>query len=78
MSPNTPDVLTNDVADLGVAMMLCLSRGMVGAEAWVRSGDWAAKGLYPLKRQVWEDMLQVLERLGHPISERQKNYFLPK
>ena len=31
-----------------------------------------------LKRQVWEDMLQVLERLGHPISERQKNYFLPK
>jgi uracil-DNA glycosylase family 4 len=31
-----------------------------------------------LKRQVWEDMLQVLERLGHPISERQKNYFLPR
>ncbi|TIM61630.1 MAG: 2-hydroxyacid dehydrogenase, partial [Mesorhizobium sp.] len=23
---NTPDVLTNDVADLGIAMMLCLSR----------------------------------------------------
>jgi uracil-DNA glycosylase len=31
-----------------------------------------------LKRQVWEDMLQVLERLGHPISERQKSYFLPR
>jgi uracil-DNA glycosylase family 4 len=31
-----------------------------------------------LKRQVWEDMLLVLERLGHPISERQKNYFLPR
>ena len=29
---NTPDVLTKDVADLGVAMMLALSRGMVGAE----------------------------------------------
>jgi uracil-DNA glycosylase len=27
------------------------------------------------KRKVWEDMLQVLERLGHPTSERQKNYF---
>jgi uracil-DNA glycosylase len=27
------------------------------------------------KRKVWEDMLQVLERLGHPVSERQKNYF---
>jgi uracil-DNA glycosylase len=30
------------------------------------------------KRKVWEDMLQVLERLGCPISERQRNFFLPK
>jgi DNA polymerase len=30
------------------------------------------------KRKVWEDMLQVLGRLGHPVSERQKNYFLAK
>lgn len=50
---NTPDVLTKDVADLGVAMMLMLSRGMSGAETWVRSGDWAKNGLYPLKRRVW-------------------------
>lgn len=28
------------------------------------------------KRQVWEDMLQVMERLGLPISARQRNYFL--
>jgi uracil-DNA glycosylase len=28
------------------------------------------------KRKVWEDMLQVLDRLGRPISEKQKNYFL--
>jgi DNA polymerase len=28
------------------------------------------------KRKVWEDMLQVLERLGRPISEKQRNYFL--
>jgi uracil-DNA glycosylase len=27
------------------------------------------------KRKVWEDMLQVLERLGHRISNRQRNYF---
>jgi DNA polymerase len=27
------------------------------------------------KRKVWEDMLQVLERLGQPISDRQRNYF---
>src|SRR5205809_1218669 len=28
------------------------------------------------KRKVWEDMLQVLERLERPISDRQRNYFL--
>lgn len=28
------------------------------------------------KRKVWEDMLQVLERLDQPISDRQRNYFL--
>ena len=28
------------------------------------------------KRRVWEDMLQVMERLGLPISEKQRGYFL--
>jgi uracil-DNA glycosylase family 4 len=28
------------------------------------------------KRRVWEDMLQVMEKLGMPISERQRGYFL--
>jgi DNA polymerase len=29
-----------------------------------------------VKREVWEDMLKVLERLGRPISEKQRGYFL--
>ena len=29
-----------------------------------------------VKRQVWEDMLQVLEKLNIPITEKQRNYFL--
>jgi DNA polymerase len=29
-----------------------------------------------VKRQVWEDMLQVLERLGRPTSEKQRGFFL--
>jgi DNA polymerase len=28
------------------------------------------------KRRVWEDMLQVMEKLEMPISEKQRNYFL--
>jgi uracil-DNA glycosylase family 4 len=27
------------------------------------------------KRKVWDDMLQVLERLGKPISEKQRRFF---
>ena len=69
---NTPDVLTKDVADLGVAMMLCLSRGMVGAEAWVRDGNWARQGLYPLKSRVWGKRAGVLGlgRIGFEVAKR--------
>jgi uracil-DNA glycosylase family 4 len=28
------------------------------------------------KRKVWEDMLEVMERLGLPISDKQRGYFL--
>jgi uracil-DNA glycosylase family 4 len=31
-----------------------------------------------VKRQVWEDMLQVMEKLGLPISEKQRGFFLAK
>jgi uracil-DNA glycosylase len=31
-----------------------------------------------VKRMLWEDMLQVLERLGHPITEKQQKFFLTK
>ena len=30
------------------------------------------------KRQVWEDMLAVMEHLEMPISEKQRGFFLPK
>jgi lactate dehydrogenase-like 2-hydroxyacid dehydrogenase len=69
---NTPDVLTNDVADLGVAMMLVQSRGMIGAETWVRDGSWSAKGLYPLQRRVWGKRAGVLGlgRIGYEVAKR--------
>jgi lactate dehydrogenase-like 2-hydroxyacid dehydrogenase len=69
---HTPDVLTGDVADLGVAMMLTLSRGIVGAEQWVRSGDWASKGLYPLTRRVFGRKVGILGlgRIGFQVATR--------
>lgn len=73
---NTPDVLTNDVADLGVAMMLVHSRGMIGAEGWVRDGSWASKGLYPLKRRVWGRKAGVLGlgRIGFEVAKRLRGF----
>jgi lactate dehydrogenase-like 2-hydroxyacid dehydrogenase len=73
---NTPDVLTNDVADLGVAMMLVQSRGMIGAETWVRDGSWVDKGLYPLKRRVWGRKAGVLGlgRIGFEVAKRLKGF----
>jgi uracil-DNA glycosylase len=31
-----------------------------------------------IKRECWEDMLEVMERLGMTISEKQRSYFLAK
>ncbi|MCR6497415.1 2-hydroxyacid dehydrogenase [Shinella sp. CPCC 101442] len=69
---NTPDVLTKDVADLGVAMMLAQARGMIGADRWVRSGDWAGKGLYPLKSQAHGKRAGILGlgRIGFEVAKR--------
>lgn len=69
---NTPDVLTKDVADLGVAMMLAQARGVTDGESWVKSGDWVAKGLYPLKSRVHGKRAGVLGlgRIGFEVARR--------
>ena len=69
---NTPDVLTKDVADLGFAMMMVAARGMIGAEAWVRSGNWAQNGLYPLQSQVHGKKVGILGlgRIGYEVAKR--------
>ena len=38
----------------------------------LRNQSWA------VKRQVWEDMMQVMKRLNIPISEKQRGFFLRK
>jgi lactate dehydrogenase-like 2-hydroxyacid dehydrogenase len=69
---NTPDVLTGDVADLGVAMMLALARNLVGASAWVRSGDWQSKGGFALTKRVFGARAGILGmgRIGQAVARR--------
>jgi lactate dehydrogenase-like 2-hydroxyacid dehydrogenase len=73
---NTPDVLTRDVADLGVAMMMAQSRGMIGADKWVRDGSWAAKGLYPLQNRVFGRKAGILGlgRIGFEVARRLEGF----
>jgi lactate dehydrogenase-like 2-hydroxyacid dehydrogenase len=73
---NTPDVLTDDVADLAVAMLLALVRRVGPAEDWVRSGDWAAKGVPPLTRKVSGARAGILGlgRIGAAIGRRLQGF----
>src|SRR5215471_10029427 len=46
---NTPDVLTEEVADTAIGLLLCTVREFVEAERFVRAGKWLERG-YPLSR----------------------------
>ncbi len=69
---NTPDVLSDDVADLAVAMMIAQSRKIVEAEAWVTEGLWAKHGEFPLQTRVWGKRVGIvgLGRIGREIANR--------
>ncbi|MGL5010289.1 MAG: 2-hydroxyacid dehydrogenase, partial [Paracoccaceae bacterium] len=69
---NTPDVLTDDVADLAIGMMLMQSRAMLAAERWARSGDWVTKGGFPLQRKVTGLRAGILGlgRIGAAVARR--------
>ena len=41
---NTPDVLTDDVADVAVGLVLMTGRGFAKAERFVRAGEWEKRG----------------------------------
>lgn len=73
---NTPGVLDGECADLAVGMMIALARGMVGGEAWARSGDWAKKGPYPLQRRVWGQRAGILGlgRIGMELGKRLEGF----
>jgi lactate dehydrogenase-like 2-hydroxyacid dehydrogenase len=69
---NTPDVLTDTVADTAVALMLMTMRRLGAAERYVRAGRWAADGPYPLARDVTGSRVGILGlgRIGSAIAYR--------
>jgi len=68
---HTPNVLNDEVADLAIALMLAVSRRIVEADRYVRSGQWP-KGPMPLARKVSGARLGIvgLGRIGQAIATR--------
>jgi hydroxypyruvate reductase len=68
---HTPEVLTDDVADLAIALMLGVARNMPQADQFVRTGQWP-KGPMRLGRKVSGTRMGIvgLGRIGNAIAKR--------
>ncbi|WP_123027661.1 2-hydroxyacid dehydrogenase [Mycolicibacterium stellerae] len=69
---NTPDVLTDCVADTAVGLMIDVMRQFSAADRYVRAGRWPVDGMYPLTRQVSNTRVGIigLGRIGSAIAKR--------
>ncbi|MGE0315157.1 MAG: 2-hydroxyacid dehydrogenase [Lautropia sp.] len=68
---NTPDVLTDDVADLAVALVLATVRRVVDADRYLRAGSWL-KAAYPLTTAIRGRKVGIvgMGRIGQAIAHR--------
>ncbi len=69
---NTPDLMTDDVADIAIALMLACRRNIIAGHQWVREGDWAHQGAMPLTSSIRGKRLGIvgLGRIGKAIAAR--------
>ncbi len=75
---NTPDVLTEDVADLGMALMLAAARQLPAGDAYVRDGSWA-QGNMGLTTRVCGKRVGVvgMGRIGAAFARRAAAFDCP-
>jgi glyoxylate reductase len=76
---NTPGVLTEDTADMTMALILAVARRLVEGERVARSGEWA--GWSPtsfLGHRIWGKRLGILGmgRIGSAVARRAKGFGL--
>jgi lactate dehydrogenase-like 2-hydroxyacid dehydrogenase len=69
---NTPDVLTDCVADTAVGLLIDTLRRFSASDRYVRAGRWPVDGNYPLTRQVSNTRVGIigLGRIGGAIAKR--------
>jgi len=69
---NTPDVLNEAVADTALALLLNTVRRFPQSEVYLRGGNWASRGPYPLTTDAGAKVLGILGlgRIGEAIAKR--------
>ncbi|MCC2959367.1 2-hydroxyacid dehydrogenase [Massilia sp. IC2-278] len=73
---NTPDVLTDDVADLAVALVLAAARRLPMLDRYVRTGGWEAKRPLAPNRALRGKVAGILGlgRIGQAVAARLEGF----
>lgn len=80
MVTNTPDVLTEEVADTAMGLLIDTVRELSKSQAYLREGRWAKEGNYPLSRLSLRGRkvgIFGLGRIGKTIAHRIEAFGLP-
>lgn len=69
---NTPDVLTDDVADMAMMLVLTTVRRLLPGVDWIRQGHWVEQGMMALNTTLTGKRLGIagLGRIGQAIATR--------
>ena len=76
---NTPDVLTEDTADMAMSLILAVPRRLAEGERLVRSGKWEGWGpTFMLGHRIWGKRLGIIGmgRIGQAVARRAKGFGL--
>ena len=77
---NTPDVLTEDTADMAMAMILAIPRRLAEGERIMRSGTWTGwSPTWMLGRRVHGKRLGIvgMGRIGRALARRARGFNIP-
>ena len=75
---NTPDVLTDEVADFTLGLLIMTVRRLGAAERFLRSGAWAS-GAFPLSPTLRTRKIGILGmgRIGKAVARRLEGFSVP-
>lgn len=76
---NTPDVLSDDVADMAMALALAVSRQLVVGDQYARAGSWPTSGAMPLTRRVMGKRAGIfgMGSIGKALAQRLEGFKMP-